>query len=268
MSKLIPFSLTPASWGLKGPAREEAEAAYNLTGYELDRALAEIRWRGTDHLPYAFLEVDRNHGKLTLMEYDLAVSALELAEQTAEEREKAFLAIKLKHGGLSAYDHDIAVLNVDFPKSSPEKKKVKLAIDLAHSKISEYDHDTAVATLDHPDADSIELALALLDVDLKHDKIDDHNYKKDRATFNEEPWIGIIDQGFDPGKGLNGVYFEFDWNEHWIVYLRMNGYTGMSDDQVVDQWFADVCRSQSLQPMQATMDGTVIPFTGRNKDDA
>ena len=268
MSKLIPFSFTPASWGLKGPAREEAEAAYNLTGYELDRVLAEIRNRDTVHLPYALLRVDLNHGKLTPLEHDLAVAALELVERTSEEREKAFLAIKLKHGALSAYDHDIAVLNVDFAKPSPEKKKAKFAIDLAYDKISEYDHDTAIARLDHPDADSVELALALLDVELKHDKIDDHNFKKERATLNEEPWIGIIDQGFDPGKGLNGVYFEFDWNEHWIVYLRMNGYVGMSDDQVVDQWFADVCRSQSLQPMQATMDGTVIPFTGRNKDDA
>lgn len=268
MSKLIPFSCTPASWGLRGPAREEAEAAYYLSGYELDKRLAEIRWRDTNNLPYALLRVELNHSKLTQLDYDLNVAALDLRGSEPDVLTKAALGVRLRHGVISSFEHDLEILNLDFPKNTLEKKKAKLAVELAHDKISAYDFDIGIAELDTPDADSVERALAILEVDHKHGKVDDHNFKKDRATLNEEPWIGIVDQGFDPGKGLNGVYFEFDWNEHWIVYLRMNGYMGMSDDQVVDQWFSDVCRSQGVAPMQATLDGTVIPFSGRNKDDA
>lgn len=46
--RLIPFSWLPASWGLKGRVRLEAEAAYYLEGEELETRLEQIR---IDHLP-------------------------------------------------------------------------------------------------------------------------------------------------------------------------------------------------------------------------
>lgn len=44
--RLIPFHWLPASWGLKGRVRDEAEAAYYLEGEELKTRLEEI------HLEY------------------------------------------------------------------------------------------------------------------------------------------------------------------------------------------------------------------------
>jgi len=53
----------------------------------------------------------------------------------------------------------------------------------------------------------------------------------------------VINASFNPKEGINGVYFEFDWNAQWIEFLRINGYIGHTDEQIVDDWFADVCRS-------------------------
>lgn len=65
MSKpLIPFSWLPVSWGLKGKAREEAEANYSLSGYDLDVRLAEINHEGVD-LARSLVEIDHRYGYIT-----------------------------------------------------------------------------------------------------------------------------------------------------------------------------------------------------------
>lgn len=39
----LPFSFTPGSWGLRGRTKEVAQAEYELSGYELEKRLIEIR---------------------------------------------------------------------------------------------------------------------------------------------------------------------------------------------------------------------------------
>lgn len=84
--------------------------------------------------------------------------------------------------------------------------------------------DRRMVDLDH--APGLERDLALLGLRLRHGEINKLSYDKQRATLHETPWIGIVDQGFDLEKGVNGVFFEFDWNGFWIDYLRLHGYVG------------------------------------------
>lgn len=228
--RLIPFSFTPASWGLKGPAYEEAETSYYYEGIELDIKLAQIRYRN---------------------EPDLL--------------EQALLKINLQHKAISQLEYEIGMLKLDkaIAKDSGELEYAILQARLEHEDIDPYDFDCEVAKLNHPDADSVEFQVAMLDVDLAHEKITQNERDKQRAILLEEPWIGIVDHGFDLNQGINGVYFEFDWNDYWIVFLRMNGYTGATEAMVVDMWFADVCRSQGVNAMQMHDDGSVIPFSSR-----
>ena len=65
--RIIPFSWLPASWGLAGPARAEAEAYYYLEGYELEVTLAEIKLSGDD-LTRRKLEIQHEYGLLTQYE--------------------------------------------------------------------------------------------------------------------------------------------------------------------------------------------------------
>lgn len=64
---------------------------------------------------------------------------------------------------------------------------------------------------------------------------------KELATENKEPWVTVLDTHVNPENPRNG-FFELDWNDYFIVMLRNNGYTGGSDEELVDAWFQDLCR--------------------------
>lgn len=176
--RIIPFKLLPASWGLGGRAREEAEAHYYLDGEDLDRRLLDIRYAD----------------------------------------EPARLA------------------------------RARLDLDFAYGRIDEFAHAVKIAEMEHPEP-GVERDLAVLEVEWRLNRIDKNAYEKRRATLKQEPWIGIVDHGFDPSQGINGVYFEFDWNDYWIEYLKLNGYVGFDEDQLVEHWFSDVCRAQAWADM-------------------
>lgn len=184
--RLIPFRLTPASWGLVGNAYREAEAYYNLEGEALDRRLLEIR------------------------------------------------------------------LNND-PDGFHKWKLESIDIDQRYGKLSAY--DAAIRRVEITHAPGVEHDLEVLDIDHRHGKITDVEYQKSHAKLKNEPWVCIVNSGFDPSQGVEGVFFEFDWNEQWIEFLRSHGYTGHTDEQVIDEWFADVCRSQQVHT------DTVVPFS-------
>jgi hypothetical protein len=182
-------------------------------------------------------------------ELDIKLAHLNIDDKKALDRK--LLEISFKYGIGSEYDLETEIAKLD----GPILPQVKAAIDLKFSKITQYDHDTII-TDDLPDGD--EKDLAKLGVELKHHKINQHEYDKGCATIKKEPYIGIVDDGFDKDKGINGVFFEFDWNDFWIEYLKMNGYTGETDDQIVERWFQDVCRSYALE--EAANDQNIIPF--------
>lgn len=62
------------------------------------------------------------------------------------------------------------------------------------------------------------------------------------ATEKQEPWISVLETHVNAENPRNG-FFELDWNEFFIAYLRDNGYTGGSDEEIVDGWFQDLCRN-------------------------
>lgn len=64
---------------------------------------------------------------------------------------------------------------------------------------------------------------------------------KTAATANKEPWVTVLTTHVNPDNPRNG-FFELDWNEYFIVMLRNNGYTGATDEELVDAWFQDLCR--------------------------
>lgn len=69
---------------------------------------------------------------------------------------------------------------------------------------------------------------------------------KDQATENKEPWIDILSVDIDE-ENPNFGSFELDWNDFFIINLRKKGYPGKSDEDVVDNWFRDVCRNVVME---------------------
>lgn len=65
---------------------------------------------------------------------------------------------------------------------------------------------------------------------------------KDLATEKKEPWVGVLETHVNQENVRNG-FFELDWNEYFVLQLRGAGYTGATDEEVVDKWFQELCRN-------------------------
>tara|TARA_B100000085_G_C18402703_1_gene455322 strand:- start:184 stop:708 length:525 start_codon:yes stop_codon:yes gene_type:complete len=151
----LPFSMMPASWGLKGKARARAEAEYYYEGVELEEVLAQ-------------LDVDND----------------------------------------------------------------------------------------------VDKEVAKLEVQLKNEKIGQYEFEKKVAELKEEPYVNVLKLDVNPENAKAG-YMELDWNDHFVKFLHDNGYTGESDEAVVNKWFNDVCRTVLVQEM-ADQDYGLQP--GENTD--
>lgn len=65
---------------------------------------------------------------------------------------------------------------------------------------------------------------------------------KEKATENKEPWVAVLETHVNSDNVRNG-FFELDWNEYFVLQLREAGYSGDTDEEVVDKWFQDLCRN-------------------------
>lgn len=65
---------------------------------------------------------------------------------------------------------------------------------------------------------------------------------KELATERKEPWVGVLETHVNKENVRNG-FFELDWNEYFVLQLKTAGYTGNTDEEIVDQWFQELCRN-------------------------
>lgn len=65
---------------------------------------------------------------------------------------------------------------------------------------------------------------------------------KELATEKKEPWVAVLDTHVNKDNIRNG-FFELDWNEYFVLQLKEAGYTGETEEAVVDQWFQELCRN-------------------------
>jgi len=112
------------------------------------------------------------------------------------------------------------------------------------------DLEKALAEIDAESED--DKVLAALDIDLKNERIGRSEYDKRRAEILKEPYVNVLHMDVNPENAKAG-YIELDWNEHFVKFLHDNGYTGTSDEDVVNKWFNDVCRTVLIQE-QADLD--------------
>ena len=90
--------------------------------------------------------------------------------------------------------------------------------------------------------------LAKIEVQLKNGKIGQYEFDKKVAELKNEPYVNVLKLDVNPENAKAG-YMELDWNDHFVKFLHENGYTGESDEAVVNKWFNDVCRTVLVQEM-------------------
>jgi hypothetical protein len=69
---------------------------------------------------------------------------------------------------------------------------------------------------------------------------------KELATENKEPWVAVLTTQVNKENIRNG-FFELDWNEYFIRELRLNGYQGDTEEEIVDKWFTELCRNVGVE---------------------
>lgn len=143
---------------------------------------------------------------------------------------------------LTGYDLDIALLDIDYENATENELKEKqikfINIQKKYNKINDEEYDYAMLIK----YEDIEQQKHKLELDKKYNKISEIEYEKQKATLNKEPWVKAISE-FRPGDGLSGLAVELDWNDIFIEQLKENGYVGINDDHLVQQWFAQICRT-------------------------
>lgn len=65
--------------------------------------------------------------------------------------------------------------------------------------------------------------------------------EKELATEAGEPYVAILSMDVDPAN-IHAGSFELDWNEKFVANLIRAGYVGKTHEDIVDQWFQNVCR--------------------------
>lgn len=168
--------------------------------------------------------------------------------------------VKILERTLSGETLDRAL--ADLFENEIERKRRHLYIDLVYGKITE--HEFAIKEAELVITNPEELAHAKLEIDLRYEVITKQQYEHRKADLNKEPYVSVIGIDFDdknPSKG----YFELDFNEYFVEYLANNGYDGIEPEEIVNEWFSDLCKNIVLEDM-VDEDGNPKSFLTDSKE--
>jgi hypothetical protein len=277
--RIIPFGLWPANWGLSGSRRAIAEAEYHWEGEDLDRRLLVINHPDTESKEHrlALVKLDRRYNKIGEFDYEYGLIAHNPAI-TDTERNAELSKLKHRFGKINAEELDYELLeHAHANKESEAFLKDKLALDIKHKKITEFDRDQTLLDLRFEDHDSKDYLLAALDLQLKHGKITEQQWEKQTATLNKEPWFDYKGGDVQGRKDGQQLAIELDWNEYFPRFLEEQGWSGPTDDAIVDAWFTEAIRQMFLpdltpEQVEAMEDEDYMPqpqrgTTRRKRDD-
>lgn len=139
----------------------------------------------------------------------------------------------------SKYDRELAKLKKQHPyEESKEYKELRLELDYKYNKIDEYTKMKGLIEAEYENDDK-EKRIKLLALDKKYNKIDDLEYEKQMNDIDQNPWAKIhfnYDEKNDPANmGVEIVY-----NDYFIKHLEEQGYSGSTNDDVVQSWLSHV----------------------------
>lgn len=145
------------------------------------------------------------------------------------------------------YEKEIDKWEKTYPDPLLREYNPQCMIDLAninfkHHKIDEYEKDKRCIeamshewTIEHKEEE-------LLKIDLKYNKIDDIEYEKRLNDIRKNPWAKIhfsYDESGDPTH----IQTEVIYNEYFIKKLEKMGYSGETEDDLVESWLSQVFAS-------------------------
>lgn len=218
-NRLIPFKYTPAAWGLSGEAYEIAEICYNYDDIEAKLKIADVRYKHNEY-----------------------------------EHERETATILFNANKIDNYEYQSRIIHNDmkFNKISVYEGKSKLLIlEKDHGKNPAYDYELALLKHEHNVITETEYKLELAALELKDGKITELEYEKRVAMINDVSWVKVIGLDTDKDNPGNGS-LELDWNPKFVAELKEHGYEGATEEQIVDQWLSELCKTIAAQKFAGT----------------
>lgn len=75
--------------------------------------------------------------------------------------------------------------------------------------------------------------------------------EKEEATKAGKAWVAVLDTQINPENIKNG-FFELDWNNQFIEELLDAGYSGETNEAIVDAWFKSIVVQMLEEEGQST----------------
>jgi hypothetical protein len=121
--------------------------------------------------------------------------------------------------------------------------------------------------LEHEDHETPEFQLAKARLDHKYERISDSEFRKIEATSKGESFIEVLHCELKSTPAGAQLTFELDWNEAFVQELVNEGWTGFSDDDIVNRWFEETCRYMFVQDdLDEPVDPMVTSSTRTRRD--
>lgn len=137
------------------------------------------------------------------------------------------------------YEKELKKLDKKYAyKDSKIYKQLLVELNFKYNKIDEYTKFKQLIEIEYADNEK-EKELKLLECDKKYNKVDDIEYEKRLNDINKNPWAKIkfnYDEQKDPGN----IQTEIVYNEYFIKKLQEQGYSGNSNEEIVQAWLSQV----------------------------
>lgn len=121
--------------------------------------------------------------------------------------------------------------------------------------------------LAHDDHEAPEYLLAKARLDHKYEKISDSEFRKIEATHAGESYVEVLHCELKSSAAGAQLTFELDWNEQFVQELTQEGWTGFSDDDIVNKWFEETCRYMFVQDDLVDEPETPVTSSTRTRRD-
>ena len=137
------------------------------------------------------------------------------------------------------YEKELAKLNKKYPyKDSKVYKELLVELNFKYNKIDEYTKFKQLIEIEYSDNEK-EKELKLLECDKKYNKIDELEYEKRLNDINKNPWAKIH-FNYDAEKDADNIQTEIVYNQYFIKRLQEQGYSGNTENDIVQAWLSQV----------------------------
>lgn len=164
------------------------------------------------------------------------------------------------------YESELRKLNKRYPyKENKEYRQLIVDLDYRYGKIDEYTKCMKLIEVEF-EKDEKEKELRILELDKEYGKVDELEYEKKLNDINKNPWAKIhfnYDEKTDP----TNMQTEVVYNEYFIKKLQNMGYSGDSEDDIVEAWLTQVFASNVSSTDFGLTDGDSVEYVKSTKID-